>query len=61
MPFCSLTIYPDEFVQILVGRPERKRPLGRLWRRWEDNIKMDVKATECNGVDWIYLAMDKVK
>jgi hypothetical protein len=26
--------------RILVGRPERKRPLGRSRRRWEDNIKM---------------------
>jgi hypothetical protein len=26
--------------RILVGRPERKRPLGRPRRRWEDNIKM---------------------
>jgi hypothetical protein len=27
--------------RILVGRPERKRPLGRSRRRWEDNIKID--------------------
>jgi hypothetical protein len=28
-----------------VGRPEENRPLGRLGRRWEDNIKMDLKET----------------
>ena len=28
--------------RVLVGRPEGKRPLGRPWRRWEDNIKMDI-------------------
>jgi hypothetical protein len=28
---------------ILVGRPEEKRPLGRPRRRWEDDIKMDLK------------------
>jgi hypothetical protein len=28
---------------ILVGRPEGRRPLGRPWRRWEDNIKMDLR------------------
>jgi hypothetical protein len=28
---------------ILVGRPERRRPLGRPRRRWEDNIKMDLQ------------------
>jgi hypothetical protein len=25
-----------------VGKPEGRRPLGRLRRRWEDNIKMDL-------------------
>jgi hypothetical protein len=29
---------------ILVGKPEEKRPLGRPRRRWEDNIKMNVRA-----------------
>jgi hypothetical protein len=28
---------------ILVGRPEGRRPLWRPWRRWEDNIKMDLQ------------------
>jgi hypothetical protein len=28
---------------ILVGKPEGKRPLGRLGSRWVDNIKMDLK------------------
>jgi hypothetical protein len=28
--------------RVLVGRPERRRPLGRPRRRWEDNIKMDL-------------------
>jgi hypothetical protein len=29
--------------RILVGNPEGKRPLGRLRRRWVDNIKMDLR------------------
>ena len=29
--------------RVLVGKPERKRPLGRPRRRWEDNIKMDLQ------------------
>jgi hypothetical protein len=29
--------------RVLVGKPEGKRPLGRPRRRWEDNIKMDLK------------------
>ena len=31
--------------RVLVGKPEGKRPLGRPRRRWEDNIKMDLKYT----------------
>jgi hypothetical protein len=27
--------------RVLMGKPERKRPLGRHRRRWEDNIKID--------------------
>jgi hypothetical protein len=26
-----------------MGKPEGRRPLGRLRRRWEDNIKMDIQ------------------
>jgi hypothetical protein len=29
--------------RILVGKPEGKRPLGRPRRRWEDNIRMDIR------------------
>jgi hypothetical protein len=39
-----------------VGKPERRRPLGRPRHRWEDNIKMDLQEVECGGMDWIELA-----
>ena len=42
-----------------MGRPEVKRPLGIPRRRWEDNIKMDVKEDGCEGMDWIQLAQDR--
>jgi hypothetical protein len=29
--------------RIFVGKPEGKRPLGRPRRRWEDNIKIDLR------------------
>jgi hypothetical protein len=45
--------------RVLVGKPEGKKPLGRLWCRWEDNIKMDLQEVECGGVDWIELAQDR--
>jgi hypothetical protein len=44
---------------ILVGKPELKRPLGRPRRRWADNIKMDLRETEWDGMDWIDLTQDR--
>jgi hypothetical protein len=44
---------------ILVGRPEWRRPLGRPRRRWEDNIKMDLREIRFGDVDWIYWAQDR--
>jgi hypothetical protein len=43
---------------ILVGKPEGKRPLGRQRRRWVDNIKMDLRERERDGVDWIDMAQN---
>ncbi|KAJ4431392.1 hypothetical protein ANN_19989 [Periplaneta americana] len=45
--------------RVLVGRPEGKRPLGRPRRRWEDNMKMDLKEVRYDGRDWINLAQDR--
>jgi hypothetical protein len=36
---------------ILVGKPEGRRPLGRPRRRWEDNIKMDLREIGFGDVD----------
>jgi hypothetical protein len=47
--------------RVLVGRPEGRRPLGRHRRRWEDNIKMDLRETGINGANWIQLAQDRVQ
>jgi hypothetical protein len=44
---------------ILVGKPEGRRPLERPRRRWEDNIKMDLGKIGFGNVDWINLAQDK--
>jgi hypothetical protein len=45
--------------RVLVGKPERKRPLGRPRRRWEGNIKMDFQDVGWGGMDWIDLAQDR--
>jgi hypothetical protein len=45
--------------RVLVGKPEKKRPLGIPRRRWEDNIRMDLQEVGCGCEDWIGLAEDR--
>jgi hypothetical protein len=45
--------------KVLVGKPERKRPLGRPRRRWEDNIRMELKEIAWQCVNRINLAQDR--
>jgi hypothetical protein len=45
--------------RILVRKPEEKRRLGRPSRRWEHNIKIDLKELGWGGMDWIDLAQDR--
>jgi hypothetical protein len=44
---------------ILVARPEGRRPLGRSRRRWEDNIKVNHREIGFGNVDWIHWAKDR--
>jgi ribosome biogenesis protein Nip4 len=44
---------------ILVGRPEERRPLGRPRRRREDNIKIDLREIGFGDVDWICLVQNR--
>jgi hypothetical protein len=37
---------------VFVEIPEGKRPLGRLRRRWKNNVKMDLREREWSGMDW---------
>jgi hypothetical protein len=43
------------------GKPEGKRQLTRRKRRWEDNIRMDVRKIGWEVVDWIHVAQDREK
>jgi hypothetical protein len=45
--------------RLLVGKPERRRPLGRPRRRWVDNIEMNLVEVVWGDVDWIGLAQDR--
>jgi hypothetical protein len=47
--------------RILVGKPEGKRPLGRPRRRWEDNIKLDIREIGIDGANLIQLAQGRVQ
>jgi len=44
--------------RFLVGKPEGKRPLGRSRRRWEDNIKMELREVGGGG-EWMELTQDR--
>ncbi|KAJ4433630.1 hypothetical protein ANN_15940 [Periplaneta americana] len=45
--------------RVLVGRPEGKRSLGTPRRRWEDNIKMNLREVGYDQREWINLAQDR--
>ena len=45
--------------KILTGTPAGKRPLGNPRRRWEDNIRMDLKEIGINTRNWVDSAQDR--
>jgi hypothetical protein len=45
--------------RVLAGKPEGRRPLGRLRRRWVDSIKMDLREIGWDGMNWLDLAEDR--
>jgi hypothetical protein len=47
--------------RVLVGSPKGKRPLGRRRRKWEGNIKMDLREIGIDGANGIQLAQDRVQ
>jgi hypothetical protein len=42
--------------RILMGKPEKKRLLGRPRCRWVDNIKIDLREIGWDVIDWINVA-----
>jgi hypothetical protein len=46
------------YMGYVCGKPEGKRPFGRLKRRWEDNIRLDLREIEWGGVEWLHLGED---
>jgi hypothetical protein len=56
---CSTNGEKRNAYRLLVGKPERKRPLGRPRRRWVDNVRMDLGEVGWSDVDWMGLAQDR--
>jgi hypothetical protein len=56
---CSRNGEKRNACELLVGKPEGKRPLGRPRRRWVDNIGMDLGEVGWGDVGWIGLAQDR--
>jgi hypothetical protein len=46
-------------LQVLVGKPEGKRPLGRRRHKCVDNINMELREVGCGGMDWIDLTKER--
>jgi hypothetical protein len=46
-------------MELLVGNPERTRPLRIPRHTWEDNITMDLGELQCEGVDGIHLVQGR--
>jgi len=45
--------------KMFVAKSEGKRPVGRHTRRWEDNIRVDLREMRWKVVDWIHVAWDR--
>jgi hypothetical protein len=56
---CSTNGDKRNAYRILVGKPERKRPLGKPRHRWVYNIKMNPRETGWDGMDSIDMAQDR--
>jgi len=51
--------YMRNIYTVSVRKPQGKRSLGRSNQRWEDNIRIDPREIELEGVEWIHLNQDR--
>jgi hypothetical protein len=58
---CSTNGEKKNAYRLLMGSPGGKKPLGRLRRRWADNIEIGLLEIGWGGVDWIGLNQDRDK
>jgi hypothetical protein len=45
--------------RVSVGKPEKRKPLGRPRHRWKDNINIDLREVGRGSMDWINLAQER--
>jgi hypothetical protein len=45
--------------RIFVGKPEGRKPLRKPRHRWKCYIKLGLKKTECEAVDWLHVSQDR--
>jgi hypothetical protein len=58
---CGTHGYVRNAYRNLVGKSEKKRPRGRSWRRWDGDIRKELREIVWKVVDWIYLAEGRDK
>ena len=46
-------------LKILTSKRTGKRPIGRPWRRWEDNIRMYLEEIGINAENWVDSAQNR--
>jgi hypothetical protein len=51
----------DTLKRVFCGKPEGKRPVETLRRRWKDNSKLDLRQIEFDGTNWTRLVQDRVQ
>jgi hypothetical protein len=56
---CGMHGRGEKCVQVLVGKPEGMRPLIRPKRRWEDEIRNNLRETGRGCVEWIQITQDR--
>jgi hypothetical protein len=56
---CSAYGERRNIYRVLVGDPEGKKPLERLRRRWENNIKMELQEVGLRRMDMIDITQDR--
>jgi hypothetical protein len=55
---CSRHGKEEQLIEFCWESQGRKERVERPRRRWEDNIKMDIREIEWGGMDWIHLDLD---